>query len=393
MASVDGVAAPDEEANPYSRNAAESEESWSRRLENAYQAVRGNRGEVLKIYAAIVQTPDVENDYWAYEQSVLPDFFHDPERFNLPEVHDSDPALAKLWEKDWQFYRTQDMDVKLEKWFAQPFEGWKLLYKIAANGKFYYIKGHLSEVLQGPDSRPRYIQLLLTIEFDTSREDWLKALRENPSLIVPDIVLMAATEGLEGRIPRLGRRLARSMRLRRAGGVSPKPGAGGGNPEPPPPPPPPKEPPPPPPPKEPPPPPRPGMTYPNGIPKEEGARLTQDARSHFKFKKGGNVAVAETDIEGRAPEVLYGVSGEASPGTTVPTPTNPLFKTKPSGAMRRDTDAEYKILEYLAKDLPPDAKGTISLYTEIAPCRSCGPVIDEFKRKFPGINLIVTHGD
>jgi hypothetical protein len=135
----------------------------------------------------------------------------------------------------------------------------------------------------------------------------------------------------------------------------------------------------------------PALKYPDGIPPAEGARLTEGVRSSLQLK-GRNVAVAEVNVGGKS-EMVTAVSGKASPRGTVPAPENPLFTTKPSGAMTRDYDSEVKLLEDVAKDLPSDARGTISLYTERAPCNSCEGVIQQFRDRFPGINLIVTHGE
>lgn len=60
--------------------------------------------------------------------------------------------------------------------------------------------------------------------------------------------------------------------------------------------------------------------------------------------------------------------------------------------MTRASDSGVKILENIAKDLPSDARGTISLYTERPPCLSCQGVIQAFQQRFPNVNLIVTHG-
>jgi hypothetical protein len=133
------------------------------------------------------------------------------------------------------------------------------------------------------------------------------------------------------------------------------------------------------------------MKYPNGIPPAEGARLTESVRSSLQLK-GRNVAVAEVNV-GDKSEMLTAVSGKTSPPGTVSVPENPLFTTKPSGAMTRDYDTEVKLLEDVAKGLPSDARGTISLYTERPPCNSCEGVIQQFQERFPRINLIVTHGE
>jgi hypothetical protein len=94
---------------------------------------------------------------------------------------------------------------------------------------------------------------------------------------------------------------------------------------------------------------RPPMKFPEGIPPEEGARLTQAARSTYDIK-GRNVAVAEANIDGSS-QMLTSVSGKVSPEGTTLAPTDPLFTTKPSGAMTRAYDSEVKILENVGKDL------------------------------------------
>src|SRR6267378_913955 len=145
-----------------------------------------------------------------------------------------------------------------------------------------------------------------------------------------------------------------------------------------------------PPPPEPEPVPIPAMDFPNGIPPADGARLTSAVRSSLQLQ-GRNVAVAETNIGGRS-QMLTAISGKASPTGTVPAPTNPLFPTKASGAMTRAFDSEVKLLETIAKDLPSNAEGTVSLYTERPPCLSCEGVIQAFQQRFPDVNLIVTSG-
>jgi hypothetical protein len=39
-----------------------------------------------------------------------------------------------------------------------------------------------------------------------------------------------------------------------------------------------------------------------------------------------------------------------------------------------------------------DAQGTISIYTERAPCRSCSSVIRQFEARFPGVKVNITSG-
>jgi hypothetical protein len=75
----------------------------------------------------------------------------------------------------------------------------------------------------------------------------------------------------------------------------------------------------------------------------------------------------------------------------VAAPSEPAFATKSSGAITRAFDSEVKILEDLARRLPPNAKGTVSIFTERPACASCRGVIQQFQLRFPGVKVIVTH--
>lgn len=132
------------------------------------------------------------------------------------------------------------------------------------------------------------------------------------------------------------------------------------------------------------------MRFPEGIPSVDGARITGAMRDAMELE-GRNIAIAEAEINGEK-QMLTAVSGKESPPGTVGMVEKPIFKTKPSGAIPRDRDTETKILEHIAKDLPKDAKGTISIYTEKAPCRSCSGVIDQFEKMFPGVKVNVSYG-
>ena len=53
-------------------------------------------------------------------------------------------------------------------------------------------------------------------------------------------------------------------------------------------------------------------------------------------------------------------------------------------------DTEAKILEDIASQIKePNISGTINLFTERPPCESCSNIIEEFKEKFPNIELNV----
>ncbi|HEY1755561.1 MAG TPA: deaminase domain-containing protein [Bryobacteraceae bacterium] len=57
-----------------------------------------------------------------------------------------------------------------------------------------------------------------------------------------------------------------------------------------------------------------------------------------------------------------------------------------------NTDPEYKILDAIATDLGPygtDVRGTLYLYSEMDLCESCFGVMDQFKAKFPNIEVHV----
>jgi len=66
-----------------------------------------------------------------------------------------------------------------------------------------------------------------------------------------------------------------------------------------------------------------------------------------------------------------------------------------SGAMRRDSDAEYKIMEKIIKGLVPGKNGTpgkVALYTEQIPCSPfCRDVIAAFRERYPRIEFEVSH--
>ena len=129
-----------------------------------------------------------------------------------------------------------------------------------------------------------------------------------------------------------------------------------------------------------------------GIPANEGEAAANAIRERLGLKPGErNVAVAESDING-VKQQLEAVSGKNSPEGTVQSPAegSRLFTTKNSGAMTRAYDTEVKILEYLAKNLPANAQGTINLYTERFPCTSCQSVIKQFEQMFPGVKVNIT---
>ncbi len=55
-------------------------------------------------------------------------------------------------------------------------------------------------------------------------------------------------------------------------------------------------------------------------------------------------------------------------------------------------DSEVLLLESLAGKLGPDSRGTIQLFSERVVCESCGGVVDQFRKMFPNIEVVVTSG-
>ncbi|MCC3318095.1 deaminase domain-containing protein [Nocardia africana] len=135
-----------------------------------------------------------------------------------------------------------------------------------------------------------------------------------------------------------------------------------------------------------------------GRPAFNGADEAQKVRDRLgasgeAIGKKRNVAVARGEIDGQEVS-LDAVSGTNSPTSTVPTPENPVLEPQSEdGSVARPTDSEFKILDNLAQQLRPGAKGTINLYTERPPCDSCLNVIEQFKHKYPGVEVVVTYGE
>jgi len=139
----------------------------------------------------------------------------------------------------------------------------------------------------------------------------------------------------------------------------------------------------------------------DGFSKDDGLETTRIIRTSLAevkndrgAKRSGNVAFAEININEDA-YALVAVSGQKSPGYTTQSPTDDerTFETIPSGAMPRKNDTEVKILERLSKEYGKEDEGTVHLFTELSPCRSCSRVIDQFEQMFPNIEVKVSHGE
>lgn len=121
---------------------------------------------------------------------------------------------------------------------------------------------------------------------------------------------------------------------------------------------------------------------------------------------GRNVATARVEINGQNTELWDSVNGPNPIPGTVQAPSQRLFKTRFLG-VNRDYDTEVKILEEAARRMGvtqpgryEQFTGRIDLYTERAPCGSCGGtknnpmgVIQQFREMFPHIELNVYYSN
>jgi hypothetical protein len=120
-----------------------------------------------------------------------------------------------------------------------------------------------------------------------------------------------------------------------------------------------------------------------------------ELRFSGEIGKGRNIAVLRTEIEGMDATLLSGVSGEKARVGFVPpagSPENPqVFLPAPFGANPRTADAEFNLLNYLAKLLGPSRplSGRVVLFSELPVCPSCNFVIGQFKIRYPGIEVVV----
>jgi hypothetical protein len=109
--------------------------------------------------------------------------------------------------------------------------------------------------------------------------------------------------------------------------------------------------------------------------------------------KNRNLAVADFEIEGVGSGRAIAGSGPNQSGT-VGVPPNPVFVPSSSGGYIRSSDAEYKIFEYLANQVPDTgATGSITMTTERIMCSSCANVAEQFRQRYPNINVVVKNGN
>ncbi|MDM5154711.1 deaminase domain-containing protein [Bacillus sp. DX1.1] len=127
-----------------------------------------------------------------------------------------------------------------------------------------------------------------------------------------------------------------------------------------------------------------------------------------KYKKAGNFALAEVDVNGINKKEFYASSKidefkgnleEKVPEISLK-PNEPIFEAslapgKDVKPYMRDSDTEYKILNEIALKLGDDVNttGKITLFTELDTYASCSKVIAEFANKYKNIELEVIHNN
>lgn len=156
-----------------------------------------------------------------------------------------------------------------------------------------------------------------------------------------------------------------------------------------------------------------------------GGKLLKDSKQfrsimpNSSLRNGGNIGIADIEINGEKftlkahsrintkanldkldSSIQDGIVLE--PDLTNPdTPTFKVLKINNAGEIDgehsyfRFADTEYKIISELAKKIGDNwnTKGTINLFTERNPCRSCSGVIDQFQDRYPNIKINVYYDE
>lgn len=129
------------------------------------------------------------------------------------------------------------------------------------------------------------------------------------------------------------------------------------------------------------------------------------------YKRDGNVGYATVNIKGLSKTEYYAHSGihvftgdliNRVPDISL-MPIDPDFISLRVNKMNivngerawdRIVDTEFKILDEISKKLNGrNVSGTITLFTELPPCKSCENVILQFLRKYPKIKIDIIHND
>jgi hypothetical protein len=126
----------------------------------------------------------------------------------------------------------------------------------------------------------------------------------------------------------------------------------------------------------------------------------EDVRRKLDITPRRNVAAAQVQIyisNEASPiywvETLIAVSGRKTlPGTVSLVPYGQFQTFSIPPGHDRSADTEYKLLEAIASRCDPQSSGVVDLVTERSPCPSCTFVIEQFRKRFPGIKLNIMDG-
>ena len=115
-----------------------------------------------------------------------------------------------------------------------------------------------------------------------------------------------------------------------------------------------------------------------------------------KAKRQANIAVMEIDgeikignsqVNAKTDTSYVNFKGEKE--LLVIKTESPVFKTIEVGSHGREMDSEAKLLEYAAKIVDDGNVHTIDLLSEKCMCESCRGVLEQFKEKYPSVNINV----
>ncbi|WP_144372136.1 deaminase domain-containing protein [Vogesella urethralis] len=118
----------------------------------------------------------------------------------------------------------------------------------------------------------------------------------------------------------------------------------------------------------------------------------------------GNAAVAEINVYGEGSTRVQAHSRVGNEPASMrdgfvslPPPEQRILKPLPDPrGVPREVDTEYKILENFAQQhqANPQVQGSINLFTERPPCRSCTDVIKEqFAKMYPNMEVRLYHNN
>ncbi|WP_387493025.1 deaminase domain-containing protein [Photorhabdus sp. RM96S] len=118
------------------------------------------------------------------------------------------------------------------------------------------------------------------------------------------------------------------------------------------------------------------------------------------LRREGNVAVANISVEGLPSQVsahsridapTLAQAAQDIVGKSSGIFTTQTLPNKAGAMIPRATDSEAKILDNIAQKLGNNtfAKGTVNIFTERPACASCLSVVDQFKVKYPNIQVNV----